>query len=445
MDSNSELTSIFENWLINPREDLDFEIKTWLNLNEQSARAKIAKELIALENHWWWYLIIWFDDQTMLPDENNRPQNLDQYNTDNINSIIDRFAEPKFHVDVTIQLNPKDWKYYPFIRTLGTTQVPIRSRSDDAEKTIIRNNCYYIRRPWPTSDMPKDWIEWDQLIYRCVKKQRREISEMIASFMSNWWVELLPEVVRQKKDEDLLSEFIKLSLINWNEENNNLPLDSPSKNKFWYHYFSSRIIWRQKTWISMRQIKDKIYSFKKYTGWPIFITIRNDIIPVSDNLEFSLLNQWFEADHSDFWRINKDWMSFILRWYQSDCRDDYKEWEVFDYVIPTWRLWEYLLHVTDLASFLYEDWFQVLLDVWWTGLKNRRLVSLDSWSFFFWKYICHDDSYNFKGLFSSNELQDLLPLVSQKVISWLLEKFDLFTQEYEFYQTQIEKMRNWIR
>ena len=51
MDSNSELTSIFENWLINPREDLDFEIKTWLNLNEQSARAKIAKELIALENH----------------------------------------------------------------------------------------------------------------------------------------------------------------------------------------------------------------------------------------------------------------------------------------------------------------------------------------------------------------------------------------------------------
>ena len=44
----------------------------------------------------------------MLPDENNRPQNLDQYNTDNINSIIDRFAEPKFHVDVTIQLNPKD-------------------------------------------------------------------------------------------------------------------------------------------------------------------------------------------------------------------------------------------------------------------------------------------------------------------------------------------------
>ncbi len=51
MDNNIELENIFENWLKNPRESLDIEVKTWLNMNEQSSKAKIAKELIALENH----------------------------------------------------------------------------------------------------------------------------------------------------------------------------------------------------------------------------------------------------------------------------------------------------------------------------------------------------------------------------------------------------------
>lgn len=441
MDNNSELTNIFDNWRKKPRENLDFEMKTWLDLWQQSSRAKIAKELIALENHGWWYLIIGFDDKTKMPDEVSRPPNLDDYSVDKINAIIAKFAEPKFHVDSTIQKDSLG-KEYPFIRVYWKTQVPVRSCSEDKDKNIIENR-YYIRRPWPMSDMPKDGIEWDQLIKRCVLKQRREISETIASFM-NQWFDLVAKDNTKTEDSDLC-DYINTSLKKWNIENKNLEDNSITKNKHGYYYFSSKIIWKKKDWVQMKDLREKIRNFRKYTWWPIFLIIRKEPKFVSESLELSLLDQEFKSDHADFWRIWRSWINFSLRGYQVDCRDDYSPWEVFDFVIPVWRLGEYLLHTLDLGNFLYEDGFQILVETWWTWLKNRNLVALNWERFFFGKQTSSDDSYIFRITITDKEIQDFLPLVVQKILSGLYEKFDLFQPSYEFYEHEINKMRTWIR
>ena len=411
-------------------------------MSEQSSKAKIAKALIALENHWGGYLIIGFDSKTLLSDEVHRPTNLENYSVDSFNSIVAKFAEPKFHVDVTIQKDSL-WKEYPFIRVFWDTQVPVRSCSEDKDKNI-QENRYYIRRPWPMSDMPKDGIEWDKFISKCVLKQRREISEIITSFMSQSWFDALNQI-KTKSEDNKLDEYIKTSLDRWSDENSKLHESSVTKNKHWYYYFSSQIIWKKKTWIKMKDLKEKIHNFREYTWWPIFLIIRKEPEFISDNFELSLLDQVFESDHSDFWRIWRDWMNFALRGYQTDCRTDYNPGEVFDLTIPVWRLGEYLLHILDLWNFLYEEGFQILFESWWTGLKDRKLVSLGWERFIFREYLSNDDVYKFRTNIWDKEIQDILPLVTQKILSWLYEKFNLFQPTYELYEVEINKMRTWIR
>jgi len=57
---NREVNSLFEDWLINPRESLDLEAKRWLDLNDVESQGNIAKALIALENHGGGYLVVGF-------------------------------------------------------------------------------------------------------------------------------------------------------------------------------------------------------------------------------------------------------------------------------------------------------------------------------------------------------------------------------------------------
>lgn len=421
---------------------MEFEVKTWLDMDSKSSKAKIAKELIALENHGGGYLIIGFDDKSMLPDEENRPAHLDEYSVDRINSIIAKFAEPKFHVNTTIQ---KDsiWRGYPFIQVYWNTQVPVRSCSEDTEKNIIENK-YYIRRPWPISDIPKDWLEWDQFIKKCVLKQRREIADVITSFINQWWEWILHRHFRFEGDTwveiDRLDTYVKQSLNKWKIENSKLEDSSKTKNKYWYYYFSSRIIWTIKNKVHMKFLLDKIRNFRKYTWWPIFLIIRKQPEFIDDSIELSLLDQWFESDHSDFWRVWKDGINFVLRGYQEDCRDDYKPWEVFDLTIPIWRLWEYLLHILDLGNSLYEEGFQVIFEWEWNGLQNRTLVSLEEMRFIPWNYVCQDNIYKFRISIWDKEIQDILPLVLQKILSWLYEKFNLFEASYELYEEQAHQM-----
>ena len=45
-----------------PREDLDVELKQWMDINDKNVQAKFAKELLALRNHGGGYLVVGFKD-----------------------------------------------------------------------------------------------------------------------------------------------------------------------------------------------------------------------------------------------------------------------------------------------------------------------------------------------------------------------------------------------
>jgi hypothetical protein len=62
--SNERITQRFQDWLLSPRESLDFEVKGWLDLDNAEHRGLVAKALIALEKHGGGHLLIGYREGT---------------------------------------------------------------------------------------------------------------------------------------------------------------------------------------------------------------------------------------------------------------------------------------------------------------------------------------------------------------------------------------------
>ena len=91
-----ELHQELSELLRSPREELDIEVKDWLDLRDANGRAGLAKVVIALANHGGGYVVIGFqdrDDGQFVP-SSFYPENLNHFSQDIVQDAIQRFVEP---------------------------------------------------------------------------------------------------------------------------------------------------------------------------------------------------------------------------------------------------------------------------------------------------------------------------------------------------------------
>jgi predicted HTH transcriptional regulator len=160
-----------------PREDLDTEIKDWLQLEYKRAQADLARELIALANHGGGFLLFGFLDQ----DEGWSPSGpcpfpLKHYSQDAINNVLKTYAEPPFECFVD-RLESAAGNTHVVIRVPGDHRVPIRSKRAGPDGSRLKIDTYYLRRPGAESAPPQSAREWDDLLRRCLSAHREELLE----------------------------------------------------------------------------------------------------------------------------------------------------------------------------------------------------------------------------------------------------------------------------
>src|SRR5262245_38313947 len=88
--------------LSNPAEDLSFEIKEGLYLDDNAHKANLAQAIIALANHGGGALLLGYAQQpdgTFVPAE-PRPANLSGYTSDIVNGISRSYLNPPVHCEV---------------------------------------------------------------------------------------------------------------------------------------------------------------------------------------------------------------------------------------------------------------------------------------------------------------------------------------------------------
>lgn len=480
---NEDINSRFNDWLLSPAETLDFEVKGWVDLSDVEGRAVVAKALIALENHGGGFLLFGYTEDAskqLVPDP-ARPASLELYLPDSLNGIIRKFAEPPFHVDVSLQAHPETAEKFPLVLVSGFTKVPIRS-ARETPKSTIRINQYYIRRPGPSSEPPVSGAEWEKLIGRCLRLGREEIISILRDFLPlspamspagtgpaepadgtcaitvDNWSEAPKDGAAQAgmvpmKITDGFHELIKFSddcFNDWTALNEGLGVGHPAKIQFGSYSLSCQFRGRSKG-LKPKAILDAVQGLSRYTGWPVLIALHNEgrPYPAKGCIEAFLaphLKSMVDVGHADFWRVCPEGMVYLLRGLQEDAleRSDRPRppGKCFDLTLPVWRVGEFLLRVEELGRAMYEEPFELVVRCQWRGIAGRDLTVLSGMRMLFDGHKSQDDEVETRGVFSNAAISDDLPDVVKQLTEPLLISFDFFEPPASLYAEELERMRS---
>jgi len=130
---------------------------------------------------------------------------------------------------------------------------------------------------------------------------------------------------------------------------------------------------------SLSDFKNRLKNCKgDETGWPIGLFLNERYVSSYNGNVETWLGK-FEpagAGHCDFWRASPKGMFITFRGYQED-EETNSVGRGLDYILPIWRIGEFLLHARRFSEEFVElkSNYKLFVTVKWTGLKDRRLTS----------------------------------------------------------------------
>ena len=136
-----------------PNETLDVECKAWLDLDDNAARAELAKHLCALANHGSGYVVFGISDDMTSAGE--PPAQAGPYDRDSLSGIVKRYLTPAFQVEVYQVKSASTGVTHPVVWVPSHETVPVCSKRagphDDGKPVGIEQSTHYTREPGPSS------------------------------------------------------------------------------------------------------------------------------------------------------------------------------------------------------------------------------------------------------------------------------------------------------
>ena len=434
------------------REDLDLEVKNWLDLEGNNKdKATFAKAALALANHGGGFIVLGFEeiDGGMVAAANS-PDTLNRYNQDSINGIVQKYCDPPFHC--AVHLVNHEGTTFPVVKIPGGHRVPVRARRSGPDEDIVRMNAIYVRKPGPRSEPPQSGQEWEDLLARCQWNRRDELLGHIR--------DLLTGTVRKAElatDEERLDRWITASFDRWSALTDMLPADVGPRFPHGYYNFAYQVVGdaRQTT---LSQLPDVIRtSIVRHSGWPPFwYPTREGITPYPVD---GAVECWLGGDTdtpaekrdsatADFWRITPDGCAYLLRGHQEDSGQ--LQWAgqgtvapgtVFDVTLPVWRVGETLLQAERLASNLFEGPTNIRFAAEYTGLQDRSLVSINERRYVSDGLVSRQESISLQTHVESKAIGPNLPEIVHPLLAPLYELFGFFELPMELVANELTRMR----
>lgn len=377
-----------------PRETLEVEVKSWMDLDDKVARASIARHIAALCNHGGGYLVFGFLDD-LTPDP-NPPADLSAYGRDTISSIVLRYLTPAIECAVSF-VKASSGVTYPVVRIPPHGVTPIAAKSDgpsDAKGRPqgIGAGVYYTRKVGPQSAPIIGADEWSQLIRRAVLADKAALLEQFAG--------LVQVPVPKASDLQRLAEWHArsearfLDLLSRAEQ---LIWPVPiAQNRCQFSYLISTLDREILPTAELRSVLDAVNGEVRstvWTGWSMFYPFtRSEIAPAfhpeaddgagPDLLEANLMGDGaFDTSLPDFWRVSADGRASLIRPFRED-----RPRTVANLVRPagTWldpetivrETTEAVIHARQMAA-RFSTAQSVAFRISWTGLRDRELAAFD--------------------------------------------------------------------
>ncbi|MCC6613330.1 MAG: hypothetical protein IT320_07610 [Anaerolineae bacterium] len=432
--------------LIDPRESLIIEHKGWLDLSQNGHKANLAKAAIALANEGGGIIVLGTREDTSQGGQLGsyaRPGS--RYSLDDINSAIGRYADPQFHCELAFAQHPETQVEHAFVIVPGGMTVPVMSHRD-SDGEIQAQRCY-VRKPGPKSEEPYTAEEWRGVIERCLQARRESMLDAIRAIVQGH-VEptAMPPTAKAK-----LLEFIRDSQDRWQDLIAPLPSDDPARMPYGHYEIAFSVIGTEQTpnrTELLRHIANA--SIVHHTGWPPFVHLHRQPYeprPIGDTIETWLGNPDGERPFgrasvlSDYWRVHKERMFFLLRGYDEDSMGERVPGTTFELSLPIWRVGETMLFAARIAK-QFGDELEVLTICHYTGLRNRYLMSRNDPFIGIKGERCDDDTVTLEIQTTVPQIEDNLVEVLHQLLSPLYEQFSFFRLRTNLVAEEVERLRS---
>lgn len=439
--------------LIDPREDLDCEVKNWLNLQTSNEdKATLAKAVLALANHGGGFIILGLvEAPDGIVEAQGRPATLDGYSQDLVNGIVHSYADPPFHCAVHMIANPAGG-LFPIVVVPGGHRVPVRARRAGPNGNTVINNAIYVRKPGPRSETPQSAQDWDDLLGRCLRNRRDEMFDQIRDLITG----AVPQI-EQPAAPARLDEWVTSSLARWEGLVAQLPVGTGPRMPYGRFYIAYEIIGERRQ-IAPANLPDALRaSVVRHTGWPPFwYPTRAGIepYPFDHSIECWLGGdpdtppEQRDAAHSDFWRIHPDGLAFLLRGYQEDGEDAQRAGHApvppataFDITLPVWRVGEALLHARSLGAHLFEGPTTIRFVAHYEGLAGRSLTSLEGRRNIRDRRVARQNAITLSTHVDAHSIEANLPEIVHPLLLPLYALFDFFDLPMQLVVDELARLR----
>jgi len=437
--------------LRNPQESLEVELKQWMDPAEKVVQAKLAKELLALRNHGGGFLVIGFKDEHPPTPDPVRPADLSGFNTDRVNNIVKKYAEPGFHCDSRLVVHPDTGLDYPVIVVPGGAKVPVRCKADSPDEgKSARVGTYYIRRPGPESAPPQSGAEWDALLDKCLRNRQEELMALFGALLkaeSGLATSLVNAGGAPQDPMTALVEFEQAALLKLESLQASLPPDVGARFPHGRYILSARIVGTLKP-IQEDQLKEALSTLTGYTGWsPLHIFSSPGMAPyIAGN---GLLECWLgpreqnDPSLADFWRVSASGFVTLVRGYDEDGHMGGHiplPGNGLEVTMPVWRVGEFVARVHELGTRIAEGKFRLQLALQFEGLKGRKLFSHGNRRIITGEYAAQDPQCRTEVEVDSAEVDAALPALLQTLLTPLYLRFSFFKVPRKLFDDEVVKL-----
>lgn len=369
-----------------------------------------------------------------------RPAALTRYMQDQVNSAINRYADPEIHCELIFAVHPETGVEHACVIVPGGMAVPVMS-TRDVQGEIGQHRCY-VRKPGPRSEEPFTAEEWHGVFERCLKARRQNMLDAIRLIVQGHPAGPVAGQVQE--------QFGDRASARWRHLIEALPEADPARMPLGFYAMTFEIRDARPA-ANFRDLQERLRAAGRirYTGWGPFVMLnREDLAPnvVENTIEAWLGDPQAERlggrvpHHCDFWRADPSGLLYLQRGLDEDALDDVDPGTAFNITTPIWRVGEALLYVARLARIFGDD-PRIRIRVTYIGLRNRDLVSL------------HDDLNLIEGRRSidnevtleteaaASEIEDNVVEILLSLLSPLYERFQFFELRPELVALEIAKLR----
>ena len=420
---------------------MNAEYKSWLNLNDDSNKARFAKAAIALANHGGGYVVLGFreDGQNLISEA--RPSNMPEVTQDLVVAALARYAQPAFQCELHPIEHPETRVTHLVIVIPGNVSVPVMVKR--TREGVVKQHETYIRKPGPQSAPPHTESEWRTLFRRCVELEREDLLEAIRNIVQGF------DQPRESEPDALagFQDFALQARVRWQELTQALSHDADARFPLGYYEVGVSMVGVAPA-ETLAEIRRRLEIARRlqYTGWPPFIEFpeidEHKSRPHGESIETWLgrgttSNSRTEVASSDYWRASITGDLYTISGYVEDELRQGSETSVLYVDLVIARIAERILFAQRYAQqFQGIDGMGIKLG--FTGLRGRRLKFYRSPSS--QRYVAESDTYETSQIVDLRNIDMNFAEVMQTLLVPLFESFDFAEIQPDVYRQVLQSM-----